>query len=121
MANEISYQIQALLTNGNLRDNYSSGSLAADQANAFLIRNVQTIGFAAAEALDLGDLTTPGITIFFNMDDTNFVEIGSDSGGFVPFMKLKPGEMGMCRLGTAAPQAKADTGAIDLFYIIYDD
>lgn len=119
MASEITYQLQVLLNNGNLSDSYQSGSKSADQASALLIRNVQTIGFAADEALALGDVVVPGFAVFLNLDDTNYVEVGT--GSFTPFIKLKPGEIAMTRLGTTAPRAMADTGNVDLFYIIYSD
>jgi hypothetical protein len=120
MANEITYQFQTLLSNGSLSDSYASNSQSADQASALLIRNVQNIGTAAAgEALALGDVTTTGWAVFQNLDDTNFVEIGV--AGFTAFVKLKPGEQCILRLGTNAPLARADTAAIDLFYIIYSD
>jgi hypothetical protein len=119
MANEITYQFQTLLSNGSLSDSYASNSQSADQSSALLIRNVQNIGFAADEALQLGDVTTPGWCVFQNLDDTNYVEIGV--GSFTPFLKLKPGEQCVCRLGTTAPRAKANTAAVDLFYIIYSD
>lgn len=118
MANEITYQFQTLLSNGGLGDSYASNSQSADQASALLIRNVQNIG-TSDEALALGDVTTPGWAVFQNLDDTNFVEIGV--GSFTAFLKLKPGEQCLCRLGTTAPRAKADTAAVDLFYIIYSD
>lgn len=118
MANEITYQFQILLNNGNLGDNYASSSQAADQADAKLIRNVQTIG-TTAEALELGDVANAGWAVFQNLDDTNFVEIGVS--GFTAFAKLKPGEQCILRLGTNAPEAQADTADIDLFYIIYSD
>jgi len=117
MANEITYQLQTLLSNGGLTDSYATGSLTADQSSALLIRTVQAIG-TSWEALILGDVGTPGIAVFKNLDDTNFVEIGA---GGAAFGKLKPGEACVLRLGVAAPQAKADTAAVDLFYIIYDD
>jgi hypothetical protein len=120
MANEITYQFQTLLSNGSLSDSFASNSQSADQASAFLIRNVQTIGTAAAgEALALGDVTTAGWAVFQNLDDTNFVEIGV--AGFTAFLKLKPGELCLVRLGTNAPLARADTADVDLFYIIYSD
>jgi hypothetical protein len=118
MANEITYQFQTLLGNGDLSDSFASNSQAADQSSALLIRNVQNIG-TSDEALALGDVTTPGWCVFQNLDDTNFVEIGV--GSFTAFLKLKPGELCLCRLGTTAPRAQADTAAIDLFYIIYSD
>lgn len=119
MANEISYQFQILLSNGDLTDSFQSSSQSADQSTALLIRNVQEIGFAADEALALGDVTTPGYAVFQNLDDTNYVEIGV--GSFTAFLKLEPGEFALCRLGTTAPRAQADTAAVDLFYIIYSD
>ena len=118
MSNEIAYQFQVLLSNGDLSDNYQSGSQSADQSTALLIRNVQEIG-TSDESLELGDVTTPGFAVFQNLDDTNYVEIGT--GSFTAFLKLKPGEFAMCRLSTAAPTAQADTAAVDLFYIIYSD
>jgi hypothetical protein len=120
MANELTYQLQARLGNGNLIDSYASGSLSADQSTASLIRNTQNIG-TSAEALALGGVTTPGFAVFQNLDDTNYVEIGVDSGGFVAVVKLKPGEQAILRLATTAPQARANTAAVDLFYIIYSD
>lgn len=117
MANEITLSFQTLLNNGNLSDAHSSGSIAVDQASAKLIRNVQSIG-TSEEALGLGDLVTPGYCVFVNLDDTNFVEIGI-SGSM--FLKLKPGEQALCRLSTTAPFALADTAAVELFYIMYED
>jgi hypothetical protein len=117
MANEISLSFQILLNNGSLTDNHSSGSIAVDQATAKMVRGVQTVGTSEA-ALGLGEVATPGICVFVNLDDTNFVEIGVTGSMFV---KLKPGEQFVCRLTTTAPFAKADTAPVELFYIIYND
>lgn len=120
MANEITYQFQVQLVNGNLRDAFNSNSKASDQASAFLIRNVQTVGFAAHEALQLGDLTDLGYAAFQNLDDTNYIEVGIDVGAsFYPFVKLLAGELCLVKLGTNAPYAQANVAAVDLFYIIY--
>ena len=122
MPNEISYQFQTNLTNGSLKDTHASQGLVTDQTTAKLIRNVQTIGFVAHGALKLGDLVTPGIAVFQNLDDTNFLEIGLDVAAvFVPFAKIKPGEQFFIRLSTSAPFALADTADVELFYIILDD
>jgi hypothetical protein len=124
VSNEISYTFQILLNNGTLKDQYASGSISATQSVAALVRNVQSIAVTPAyTALDLGSvgtLGTPGFAVFQNLDLVNFVEIGIDVGSvFCPFMKLKPGEQGMLRLGTTAPWARADTLAVKLFYVIY--
>ena len=119
MANEISYQFQILLNNLGVTDSFSTGSQVADQTTNKIVRNVQTVGFAADEALDLGSVTTPRWSIFQNNDDTNFIQIGV--GSFTPFLELDPGDFNLVRLATAAPRAQADTGAVDLFYIMYDE
>lgn len=117
MANEITHTFQTLLNNAGLSDNHSSGSIAIDQATEKLVRNVLTVTTSEV-ALDLGGVSTPGLGIFQNLDDTNFVEIGV-SGTMV--VKLKPGEQYCFRLSTTAPYAIADTASVELFYIIYDD
>ena len=123
MANEISYQFQLRLSNGDLSDTYSSPSQRTDQTNARLVRNVQEIG-TTEEQLESADVATPGWAVFSNLDDTNFVQVGHYTGGtFYPFLKLKPGDQMVCRLGltTAQLYAKADTANVSLFYVIYDD
>jgi len=127
MANEITITLQMLLNNGGVTDNHSSGSIAIDQTSAKMIRNVQTIG-TTEEALVLGDVVTPGYCVVINLDVTNFVELGVfgfidgiGTTGFIGFLKLNPGEQALFRLSTTAPYAKADTVAVELFYIIYED
>jgi len=117
MANEITYTFQMLLNNVGLKDSHTSSSIAEDQTSKKLIRNVQTIG-TVEEALVLGDVVTPGLAAFQNLDDTNFVEIGISGGMFV---KLKPGGQALLRMTTTAPFAKADTADVELFYVIYED
>ena len=120
MSNEITYNFQTVLKNGTLQDQYASGPLAASQVSALLIRNVANITIAAGgEALALGDVATPGIAIFSNLDITNYVEIGSFVGGtFYPFLKLGAGEQVMAKL-SVVPYARANTATVNLFYAIY--
>lgn len=126
MANEITYQMQILLRNGNLVDNYASGSLTATQSAAVIVRNVQSIaagvvGVGAGTALDLGSVATPGWSAFINTDATNYVQVGFNTGGlFYPMLKLLPGESQLIRLAIAAPYAMANVAPVSLFYIIYD-
>lgn len=79
----------------------------------------QSIGFAAEEAINLGEVTAPGWFIAINRDLTNFVELRVATGG-AKFAKLKPGEFCLLRLGSGAqvPFALADTGAVQLEYAI---
>jgi hypothetical protein len=88
---------------------------------------VQNVG-ATEEALETGDVITPGWSVWSNLEDDPdtdpYVEVGSYVGGtFYPFLKVQPQEQMLCRLGitTAQLYAKSSTGTVELFYIIYDD
>jgi hypothetical protein len=75
---------------------------------------VQTIGFAAHEAIVLTDISTYGYAEFTNLDATNFVQIGIDeTGTFHPLVKLEAGQSARLWL-SEAPYAQADTAACDL-------
>jgi hypothetical protein len=92
-----------------------------DQSTAKKVSNTQTVG-TTHEALALGDVTTPGWSVFTNLDATNFVEIGIDvTGTFHPFVKIKPGvEHPPVYLNTTAPYARADTADVELDYTILE-
>jgi hypothetical protein len=82
-----------------------------------VVRIRQTIGFAAHEALVTTDLSSYGWGRFWNKDDANFVQVGTDvSAAFEPFLELLPGEWsGWMRFPSGIVlYAKADTGAVDL-------
>jgi len=84
-----------------------------------VVEQVQAIGFAAHEALVLGEVAAPGFAWFHNTDATNYVEIGIDvSAAFHAFLKLLPGQKAACWLATAAPYAKANTASVNLDYTL---
>lgn len=83
------------------------------------VHNTQNIA-TSAEALAKGDITTPGYCMFHNLDGTNYVEIGYDDTGFKPTVRLNAGEWAMFRCTQAAPQAQANTAAVNLEYIILE-
>lgn len=92
-----------------------------DISGAGVVENMQAIGFAAHEALVLGDVATPGFCYFRNSHATNYIEIGIDSTGtFVPFIKLMAGQSCFVWWGGTDPYAKANTSAINLDYAIAD-
>lgn len=124
MANEISINASLSVRKGNLSDTRShSGSFTLNAASPAKAAGIASIGFAAHEAIPMGDVSTAGWARFKNLDATNYVQIGTDvTGTFVPFLKLMPGEpAGPLRLGTNAPYAKAAVAAVKLDYEIYDD
>lgn len=120
MANEFSYQFQINLTNGTLKDGYTSSGMASNQSTAALVRNVQAISNAAHSALDLGSVVTAGFAVFVNLDATNYIDIGVDvAAAFVPFARVEAGKGILVKLATAAPYAKSSVAPANLFYIIY--
>ena len=75
----------------------------------------QNIG-TAEEAVELGEITSPGYAVFINRDATNFIELRVSTGG-AKFAKLKPnGGFAIVYLGSGAqvPYAIADTAACQM-------
>jgi len=70
-----------------------------------------------AQAVSFGDVSTPGIVVFQNLDSTDSVYIGIDvASTFYPFAQLKPGEDFVIRVyPTLALYAKAVTNTANLF------
>ena len=122
MANELKITTQLRYEKGNVKITVGSDDHYVDVSGDHSIHKTQEIGFAAAEALDIGEITTVGYGWFRNMDSTNYVEIGYDDTGVKALIKLKAGEQsGPVRLGQDAPYAQADTAAVDLEYILIED
>ena len=127
MANEIKYNLSMSLSNGSLVDSFSPSGLTANQTNQRMVRNVQSVaagvlGAGAGDAIDLGGVVVPGLATFANLDLINYIDVGVQVAGvFIPFVHLLAGQYsGPLFLGTAAPFAMANTGAVKLFYIIYE-
>ena len=122
MANELKITTQLRLSKGSVSLIIGTASHYVDVSGDHSIHRTQEVGFAAAEALDIGEITTVGYCWFRNLDADNFVEIGYDDSGFKNLIKLKAGEQcGPVRLGQDAPYAQADTAAVDLEYVIIED
>ena len=83
------------------------------------VRGVQNIAITA-EAINLGDVGTPGWFFIRNLDTTHFVELFTAAAG-VAFQKLKPGEFTIGRFAVAAPAAQADTATCNIEYLIVED
>lgn len=81
---------------------------------------VQEIGFASEEAIDLGDVGTPGFCWMKNLDGTNFVEIRSATG-VADMIKMKAGEPALFRMAAAVPFAQADTANVNLEMLLLED
>ena len=81
---------------------------------------MQTVGFAAEEALELGDISTGGFCIIINRDATNFVKVRPGTGA-ADLIKLKAGEPAMFRMQATAPFVIADTGNCVIEVMLIED
>lgn len=113
MANEIQATIGLTVSKSGAAIS-TSGSKTADMTGTEMITNVQAIGFADAEAIVLGDVTTVGYIAFKNLDTTNFVELALDEPMANKFAKLLAGDLTLIKAATATIYAKADTASVNL-------
>lgn len=122
MADELSVNIQARLSLSPLLEMITPGQITVDVAATGLAAGIQNIG-TSEETITTTEVGTLGWAFFQNLDSTNFVKIGADSGGsLVPFVKLKAGEYCILRLMTGITiKAQADTAACELLYKIFEN
>lgn len=73
---------------------------------------IQNIG-TTKEVLDLGEVSTPGYVFMRNQDATNYVDVFPDGTG-AAVVRLYAGEIALFRCVASAPQAQANTAAVDL-------
>jgi hypothetical protein len=92
------------------------------QTGTGLVANTVTVPNDSDIALALGGVTTTGFAYFQNLalaaDATHIINIGPDSTGIVPFIRLAPGQWCVVFLA-AAPYARAAAGTPLLDYIIF--
>tara|TARA_R100000700_G_C3169113_1_gene143888 strand:- start:791 stop:1171 length:381 start_codon:yes stop_codon:yes gene_type:complete len=126
MAKEITMSGRLVFDDGKTSVTFDKGVIRVDSAGKRVIQNVQTIQ-TTAEDIGLGEPSgqlpiVPGVAMFFNRDQTNSVQISSQSTG-LSFLKLLPGEFaGPLRLaGDATVNAVALVAPVELEYIIIEE
>jgi hypothetical protein len=99
----------------------SVGALKVDVSGNGAIQQRQSVGFAAEEALILGDVTTVGYCIMVNRDATNFVEV-RPATGVADLIRLNAGEFAVFRFAATAtaPFVIADTAAVEIEYVLLE-
>lgn len=112
MANELTLSASLSYAKGGRSQSASKTALKLDVSGTDHIKLSQTIG-TSPEALDIGDITTPGYVFIENKDENNFVEIRHGASGD-DVVKVRAGGIAMFELATATPFAIADTAAVEL-------
>lgn len=111
MANEIYASIQATARKNGAEVAINT-SFNLTMTGDGMFNATQSIG-TTAETVSFGDITgAPGMVIVKNLDDTNFVELGGDSGLTVFKTKLLAGQWCMFQPTSGTMYAKADTAAV---------
>ena len=111
MANEISSSINFKAAKSGAKTAINSSFNLTMTGNE-MVQSTQSIG-TTAETLNLGDITgAPGALIIKNLDATNFIEIGGDSGLTIFKITVKKGQFAAFQPSSATIYAKADTAAV---------
>lgn len=120
MADEITLNLKIKYEKNGISDTRIFSD-TVDVSGSAICGGVQTIG-TTEEAVAVGDVGTLGFARFMNIDATNYVEIGSFvAATFYPLIKLKPGESCVCRLSAVTVYARANTAAVRLDYMIFEN
>lgn len=110
MANEITQNIQISASKGGADVSIASRERFNMTGND-MSQLTQNIG-TTAETLNLGDISAaPRQLVVKNLDQTNFVEIGGDSGLTVFKIKLRPNDCCAFEPSSGTIYAKADTAS----------
>jgi hypothetical protein len=112
MANEISITTSVSVSKGGASIPAVPRTKTITMAGNNLINATQDIG-TSAELVTFGDVSgAPAQVEIYNMDDTNFIELGGDSGLTVFKLELYPGESTLFRPSSGTLYAKSDTAGV---------
>ena len=122
MANELKIEATITLTNGSLAYKKQPGAKYVTQTNAKVYAEVKSVSTSDA-ALTFGGLASSehGWLYITNLDSTNYVDIGPDSGGaIVPLVRIKAGEsVGPFRVKPSITiRSQANTGACSCEFVM---
>lgn len=120
MSDELTLRASLSFEKGSTVIELAMGSTTFDVSGTNGLKNRQSIGFAAEEAVLVGDVAAGGYFLGVNRDPTNFIELRPGSG-LADMIRLEPGDFCLFRLtDDATLYALADTAACDLEYAIID-
>ena len=118
MANEGTFGNSLSLVKDGAKIRKAMAPTLFDVASSVSVSGVQSIG-TSEEAIDMGEVTAPGMAWFHNLDSTNYVEIRPGTGA-ADLVRLNAGETCQFRFAAdcTAPYAIANTAAVKVEYLI---
>ena len=116
MANEITFSTSIRATKGNASVNQTANMIAS-MAGDDMMQSTQNIG-TTAELVSFADITgAPQLVMIRNLDATNFVELGGDSGLTVFKLKIEAGQACLFTPSSATLYAKANTASVSIITV----
>jgi len=127
MANEITSNCSLFVRNGHLNSSLSPGQMSIDQtAIGGPTPGMVVIG-TTVEEVDFGELTVLGVVQITNLNTTNYVEFGPEDsesyyGGYLPCVRIEPGETWQFRLVPGVTYcAKANTASCKVIFSAFEN
>lgn len=122
MADELTLTIKAVYAKSGTEITFPDTAkqrISITVAGTKILQHRQSVGFAAEEALELGEVAAGGYIVMVNRDATNFVSFRQGTGT-TNVIRLSPGEVAAFRLhaSSTAPYVIADTAAVELEYLL---
>lgn len=118
MANEITVNASLSFSKDGSRASFSPGAVSVTMTGSQYCGKTQTVG-TSEENLDKGDISTIGLVMVRNLDNTNYVELGSSTG--VYSVKLLPDELNVFRWDGTNIIAKANTANCIVEYLMLEN
>lgn len=118
MANEITVSVSLSFSKGGKSASFKKGGVQLDMTGTDYYHGTQRVG-TTAEALNLGEVATPGMIAIINHDTTNFVEVRHGAVGD-DVVKLRPGVPEVFDLASSTPYAIADTAECEVEYLLIE-
>lgn len=82
--------LRVQLTNGLLKSDFNPGRLQITQTNSGKFERVVSIA-TSETSVTLTGITTPGVAIIYNLDATNYCEVGTTTADYG--IKLRPSSL----------------------------
>lgn len=123
MADELQITSSLTYASGKARAAVAQEILKVTQTTQLVDSGFWVVG-TSEEDLALREVTTPGYMWVKNLDGANFVKYGPKSAGaMIEFGRIKAGESAIFRVGPSGVtiRAIADTGAVKLQYLLFND
>lgn len=121
MADEITANLRIQLENGLLKADYYPGKLLITQTTKGKFESVRSIA-TTETSVSLTGITTPHVAIIWNLDDTNYCELGTTTTDYP--CKLRPAGLPAIiplNAGKTTLYLKAHTAATLVQIIVLED